>query len=714
MSRANPFDEIYLAESIAADDLLDRYSFRPFLTIQGQMSRAINVFLVGRRGVGKTMLLRLFSPDLIGRLYESSLDEHRRVRSALPKATVGIYLNLASPFLRLGRFRGPAFQSDQQWRAAFGDYLNCVMLDQALGSMDRMAAIEGWRKDGGWTCETPTADTGFADDLVAGLRGESRHFDSIDSVQALRRWCVDRSQEWVRFVGGEGPAPESRLPLGIPLFILADVVRKRRLCSERFRLFVLVDQYEQLYAQRAELDLRPLFNQTMYEALRGGTGVEFKIGTRPYAHDNLSLLDGHARLEQLREVLEVDLDDIAKKYYPKFAEELLVKRLAAAGESSQRLTPAERFPALSPSDEAQQYVLNSTAEGWRQFASFIQRWAKYGLPTDELQRELERNEMGGLHPLSSTLACIAVTRWLRDGEKGTPLGCEREPEAATRAASAVMYVRQLALLIDERYQLGNAKARGASGLLRRVDNFVRDAEGPALFQLASAYKNQRKIYCGLDTIIRVSSNVAIVFIEILRVAYERASLDSRQALTRPVSIANQSEAMYQVSDTLLRGIPTEYDYGQSLYEFVLGLGTSLRQLQLEPSVPQPSPNGFSISLRDETQLFNQPFDRDDSAQLLRAAVSWGLLETELHKDKSRGRSARRKYYLNRAFCPVFGLSEIHRKDPMYLEDIAGFVSGVRKRELPKEVRVLLERSAKPSRRASRPAQTLLAGLDSDV
>ena len=246
-----------------------------------------------------------------------------------------------------------------------------------------------------------------------------------------------------------------------------------------------------------------------------------------------------------------------------------------------------------------------------------------------------------------------------------------------------------------RYELGSSAARKHSTALKATDDFVRDTEQAALFQIASAYKNQRKYYAGLDTIVRISSNVAVVFIEILRASYEQHILDGGSVLREPVPVDIQSEAIYRVSESWVGRIPTECDYGETLQSFLKGWGSAFRKLQLEPSAPQPCPNGFSFNgdlfSADPQREAGSP--RDDPRVLLLDAINWGLLEEHEHQDKTRGRPKRRKLYLNRIFCPYFGISEIRRKDPIYVQAVDAFVNEALEGRLPDEVKSLIAKTS---------------------
>src|SRR5688500_6145729 len=101
MDDRNPFSVAYLTEaSLGTDELVTRYSFLPFKYVRAQLSATTNVFLVGRKGVGKTMILKVFEPEFQQLIYDSDEAEHKTIREGLPDATLGLYLNLASPTAR--------------------------------------------------------------------------------------------------------------------------------------------------------------------------------------------------------------------------------------------------------------------------------------------------------------------------------------------------------------------------------------------------------------------------------------------------------------------------------------------------------------------------------------------------------------------------------------------------------------------------------------
>ena len=384
MSDLNPFSVAYLTEaSLTTDDLLSRYSFLPFQRVQAQLSDTTNVFLVGRKGVGKTMILKVYDPEFQRVIYESDSAEHKRVRAQLPASTIGVYLNLAAPTARLTLFQGRGHNS-RWWMAAYADFINSLLLDLAFEALVLMRAVPNWVK--AHCTEQAFDEDRLAMHLLPLLREESSAFDGINTIAGLRAATKARVQHWARYVNKDPSVtapPAVLLSLGVPLFRLVAAARAAELFQTPFRLFLLVDQYESLYQHRRVIDFRPLFNQAMYEASRGGTGVEFKVGTRQYSYTNLSLIEGGGRIESGREMIEVHLDDLSDTFYNSFAKELFTKRMASVAGRLKRadavLEASHYLPEMDAMTEAARYVGASSTDSRKHFGNFIGRWEAYGI-----------------------------------------------------------------------------------------------------------------------------------------------------------------------------------------------------------------------------------------------------------------------------------------------------------------------------------------------
>jgi hypothetical protein len=629
---------------------------------------------------------------LLQALYLSPDHEHVRVRANLPAGMFGVYLNLDSPASKLNLFQGLG-HTKEWWIRAYSDYLNCLLLKTAIQSFSSMLSVEEWRSAAGCDDRQRGDGPAWIPLLVSDLRRESSCYDAVVDEATLLRELDARIIGWSRFVNARDAsqtAPLIPLPFGVPLFLFAGAINRSGIFKRAFRLFVLVDQYEALYGLRSVIDFRPMFNQALREAsTRGGTGVEFKIGARPYSFRNLSLLEGEGRLEAKREMIEVDLDKLVERFYRRFALDLFTKRMAKIGIHATKgdsfSLAKGRLPGYTPREEAERYARPgvANAQPMKHLIPFENRWDSLGVPPEVAAAILEALR-GPVHPLTGTLAAIAMTRWLRTGHSRALLrsGSDK-PKGGNQTSVATQYCRDLVTMIDAHYSGDRDFSSPEEG--RKITNFVRDAEQVALFVLASSYKNQRRYYCGIDDIIAVSSNVALVFIEILRACYELLLLDGGSAVEREVHQTIQSEAIYRTSENWYGRIPLECDYGDTLHKLLAGLGANFRRVQLELSAPDPAPNAFSVSASEAQVPAAIDDPRRDRRSLLLEAVSWGLLEQRFHQDKGRARGKRTKYELNKVYCPNFGLSILSKKDPMYVHDIASFLDAAIAGKEPLEI-----------------------------
>ena len=173
MNNENPFAVPYITEaSLTADELVNRYSFLPFQFLHEELTRPSNVLVSGRKGIGKTMLLKLFDPEILCPVLQRGNTD---VRDKVPRATVGVYFTLDAPFARLAQFRGQGRDGDW-WVASYSDFLNCLLLRLSLSSLQKMCEIEEWRTRAGLANADLLNSPQLAAMLLSGLREESWGF----------------------------------------------------------------------------------------------------------------------------------------------------------------------------------------------------------------------------------------------------------------------------------------------------------------------------------------------------------------------------------------------------------------------------------------------------------------------------------------------------------------------------------------------------------
>lgn len=353
-----------------------------------------------------------------------------------------------------------------------------------------------------------------------------------------------------------------------------------------------------------------------------------------------------------------------------------------------------RLPHLSPRDEVDLYVGQSKGKEIKHLIRFANRWERYGIAKSDSISLFEQSPLSDIHPLTSTITAIALTRWLRDGHDNAPVGCDSLPPDQPILSQMFQYSEDLTRRIEARYR-GSELTGQDTEFSAQIDNFIRDTQETALYLIASSYKNQRKYYAGVDALAKISSNVALVFIEILNAAYDLLLLNGMNPTSDSLSPRIQSEAVYRVSENWYRQIPHDYDFGITQQDLLRELGSQYRKIQLELAAPRSCPNGFSVS----SEIWAKPGDdsldpRKSPKLLLQESVSWGLFEVDSHQDKTPGRPKRRRFRMNRVFCPYFGISPLIKKDPIYIDDIETFVSDLLSGKQPIEFTKFLQRAKK--------------------
>jgi hypothetical protein len=683
---SNPFDQPYLTESLSdPSELLAHYSFLPFKYVKSQVDRPGNIFLLGRRGVGKTMILKFFDAEIVAEVFRSNSALEPRKHTLV--GGIGTYVNLANPLIRIRDFAGKRGEEDW-WCDAFSDHFNCYVLAALVANLRVLSASPEWRNASHWNGPPFQEDTALITSILNQLRMQSSAFDEVEDFDSLVSAIHARQKHWLHFLNREiSNPPTAPLRLASPLFHIAQALRAR---YPKFRIVLLVDQYEALHGHRGR-DLRLLFNEAMSQAARGSTGVEFKIGCRPYAQGRLSMPDGSGRIEAGREFDLVDLDRFAATYFAKFAAELLDRRVMNARDGANRMLAASRvtfIPGYEPREEAERYERKAREESTRHLAPFREKWRSYDLDEHAIESTISKIFDDGKNVLVDVLTAMALTRWLdREGDT-IPDWVPKKHRGKTKEEHLVAYGAALRAALLQRYERGMSVARKSGSALRAADDEVSAWEQSALFRIASAFKNQRKYYSGFDSLVRVSSNVALVFIQIMRKAWDLQALnggDPRETIRPEI----QSEAVYAVSEAWFASIEREYEHGIIQASFVRNLGAALKTIQMDPAATIPTPNGFSIApIVAGTTDASEEFDRkppDDAASFLHLLVSWGLLEPTEHQDKTRGRPRRTKYYFNRILCPYLGLSELRIKDPVYVDNIETFIALLQSGKIPSEL-----------------------------
>jgi len=171
-----------------------------------------------------------------------------------------------------------------------------------------------------------------------------------------------------------------------------------------------------------------------------------------------------------------------------------------------------------------------------------------------------------------------------------------------------------------------------------------------LVYLLCKENSRQKFYYGFKTYKSTSSGIIRFFLELCEAAFKNAF---RNSFTfeepRPLTLSEQSDAAYYVSQYKINDIETYTPYSNKLKRFVLLLGNIFEKLHRDIKLSEPEKNHFSSD-----------FDRldEESKVFLKSAELYSVLQKkEETKDKSSSIDTNNmEYHLNHIYAPYFQIS----------------------------------------------------------
>lgn len=698
MTIENPFEGMaYVTEKgIKPEKVLERYSIIPLKYSMTFLNNRINHFCVGRTGVGKTMVLSLFDASYQKVLYSEmadgqSLGEREEILELIPKEVIGVYSNIDSPHIRITQFQGNILKKEE-WLKVFGDYYGHILAKKLIYTFETLSPIIKWRERNKIQEPDENILNLIAKDYAKKICDELPDSKNISTWYELKEYIDNRISTWVREISRLGAkeftGPTDTVQLINPILYLMEELKDKKIIKKDCRLFVVVDQYETLYEHRKNNDFRYVFNLAMRQAVRGQTGIEFKIGVRPYGYkDNLYLFESDIKLDSEKEYNELSVE-MEPKVYENFIKDLTIKCLQKNEDFAQYASKGKvryLFEELSPVQEVKKYVSNST-EKEKHFSYFFKS------ENTRLEREKVISSIKTLtlniKPLEykiyiQTLLSIQAERYLIHKETIDWVAFE-----------SFLKQRLEGLQRNLEREFGCNEAESQSDLSKESKNKeyykYKDIKSGALFIVAASYKNVPKIYSGYNTLVKASSGVVLHYVEIVSYAFSLYLLTNVNK-AEPLPAKMQSDALYKRSNKFYETITDKASHGNEVSKFLKNLGLFFRSLQLDPPLNKPYPNGLTVkdNILEELEINKSGVLE---LEIINEILSYGFLECEKHNDKNVLRGKRYKYYLNRLLCPYFGISITHIKDPVYIYQQNDFLKKLLQDNLkPNELKIYLSK-----------------------
>jgi hypothetical protein len=638
---SNPFHDLYLSETISEDALVELFS--PVIVAHSRvMFEPGNVIVLGPQGTGKTMLLNLLRPDSRLAYARAGIDFPVPPESS---RFIGAGINLR----KCGALEFAQHLEEetnkrqvQELQLLFADFINCLIV------LDMVASVEKLIASGNTKILNEIGvnqDTGNLDKFAKVLAADPCWFGVLSDVQTVAQFnqkLAERIKQYRLFINLNSvqlptKISENKTVIGDPILKAAQALRNAGVLEEDVKVFVRIDQYEQLTTLNVlGTSYGTGCQQLIHKALAARDGrVSYRIGTRKHGWPSPpTIFKTDDVLELKRDFDVIDMDEIFRRrenartwIFPKFARDIFERRLKGS-EFNQGAVVINLAGAmgqsLKPQDRAKRYV--STEKR----ATVIER-AIAALPafvTDEWQdyiSQLARNDL-----LQAWLCCA----WLRQ-----------------KIGSA----KKLNLLLPP------VPTDGAMPWATQP-YWQKERVHQALMQIASANR-QALTWSGEDDILNLCGGHLLIFLFLLQHIWDAWLRDKRGVagggFKFPIENDVQSQGVMEASIEW-RSKQIEGPNARQRKMFVDILGEHFYSSLIDDkAMSYPGANGISIS---DLDLDGRP----EIAAFLREAAGFGDLFSSPHTSKRKGEK-RTKFYLAPILSPNFRIPAVHTKEPEYVK-----------------------------------------------
>jgi hypothetical protein len=635
------------------------------------ITEPMNHFLLGVPGSGKTMVLAFLRVECIAFINqnENIKREFQQIWPHISSKLWGVYhgLLINEEFLSPQNFKGFGLD-DSIWTSVFCDFLNALYLKRMLKHISLATTspdhyIPKWLGFSGKQDEIEKAIAAFSVDLKMP--------DACKNSTGLLSWINRRLRFYQQMIKersnpkiemSELPATHFYRDVGYLPLKLIHQLRKFRVIEEEQRILFIFDEYDQCtLANRPEF--AKAINSFVKVTARGAIkNVFVNIGSRPHGFHDKSVLDvgGHSKIEDGRDFKGIDLMMLLrgnKKVFSRLVTDIGNRRIQNVGWFKIRgITDIKSLvEKVIPVDEGEKYRSDKSdkEKHFKVLEIFCKPLCNAEDFYSELVLHIKNLAPKALHQKYLIIeACRKLNKINRRNKKDVKLELNELKEKLDEIGSFIK---------------SGGKVQNNSKLYYKL----KDLREPALFFLASDYR-QPKYYCGFETIKLMSEGVPLNFIKLSRAIFDELrykTIDFEKR--RKIDIRWQNRAIRKVASETRKESGSYLCKGQSFLILLDELGFLFRRMQLNPTAPYPTPNGFSIEKEQEwlTKSGIECTITDESPnylpEIIREATDWGYLIEMTHRSKEKSLKTRTKYYINAMLSPYYDLSVRHLKEPYY-------------------------------------------------
>ena len=584
-------------------DVWGEFFIPPYFDRLALTSATRSVYITGKRGCGKTMLLKYFD-------YHTAFSSRRKEIPAEAISHVGIYWRVDTQFCSSLNHRGI---EDDEWSVVFESYFGLVIAAELLHAVETIAAsaFPDFNREDLVALRLPSASD-YLVEAPTGVRELTKYLES------LRR----RFTTWVSNVKAmDCPV----LPPGraFILSLIADL--QSNLALSTLALFVYVDEVENLVPYQRRV-LNSFLKHSQRPLIVSFTSKE---------HPSDSETSGAESINATHDYRLVDLDNLltlSKAAMPFFAEVFLGNVDIAEGRLESERLQIVRSHARLAERQVPAYREVVLAEMRRQFPGMADKQiASDALQKTPLRKAIHERISKALKDRRSSLT---VDDFLFDGS----------PAEAVVTLPALL----------------NRETLHPDKVLTELKSFATDQKGQfssswvhnnlfgALLELYRPFGRECPLYSGFETMCTMSNNNLRNFLILCYKTLEVAEL--RDQPNAPYAVSIQCRAAYDASEQLIKEIRTFGRFGEPLRMFVLRLGNIFRALQASPAMSEPEQNQFTINSGGRSL-------NKDELDFIAEALRYGILVEQLEtKSKSGVGQDMVDFQLNPIYAPYFQIS----------------------------------------------------------
>jgi len=642
--KSNPFFELYVG---------DRISSREFVTIFSPKlvphTEALflpgNIVVTGIQGCGKSMLLSLLKPRV--RLEYENAREEFPVPMALRKFICGS-VNLAhSNAIDFG-YRSSTDDDPQKIELIFGDFLNYLLVDSILGSLQVYAGSPtGIRREVGLNVEAKNLDQ--IAPIISNLPVWEGWLGTHNSFATLREKLQHRIRMYRRYVHRKDKelSPDlfdTSTSIGAPLIDLAQALHACQAIDSDTKIFADIDQYEELgnissrNTPGKDVDYRAVINKALASR---SPHISYRIGTRGHSwrrHGRIHGTNGSLELERHYKYIDLDLvmqkdefdSQSAKSVFKDFASDVFARRLRFADYSVPDNTGFKIMESVYGKDLSAEEKVN-TQYGLRDPERIIRTEPGWSSSSQERLKSLARHNL-----FSAKLGEV----WLR--QKG-------DAEDLTMRDELLPW--------------------------QRVSNrWWRKERSQILAIQIASQANQKTVWGGAGEVLELSGGSILAFLSLNQFIWSvwlqrSGQIDSARVHPPSIDLTIQSVGVQKASIAWVELIAEQSGRSGERMRFVKAASSILRKRLMEDrKLSYPGANGFSLSDEELDQI---PSVR----RFLEELADYGNLLMLDHTSKLKDKKTRKKFYFNPIFCPSFGIPYVRTKEPYYakISEVAEWV-----------------------------------------